>query len=662
MYLQDQLVVIDRSSDDNIVNKTEYKNKRAYWSFYSIFLAIILLIVSNAIFSQDSILSSSRLKKLSLEELMDIEVTSVSMRPEKLTETASAIQVITGKNIQRSGVIRLPEALRLVSNLQIGQTNSHDWAITARGFNGLPSSGGILANKLLVMIDGRLVYNPLFGGVYWDVQNTLMEDIDRIEVVSGPGGTLWGANAVNGVINVLTKSAKETQGLYLSGAAGSLLNDYGGIRQGGRSRRDSNLYFRIYAQHFKQGSTTLRNGKSAKDRWNMIQGGFRMDYYPSEKNTITLQSDLYGGEENNDSLVKYTLTDGQNVLASFTHLFSDKSNLKIQAYYDRTYRKTPSSTLPFFYNLNTYNIDIQHRFAIGSRQSVLYGIGYRLQQDQTARTFIPLNKDMPLYSGFVQDEITVAPGLLKLTIGSKFLHNVFTGFEFQPCTRIGWTPNENNTVWTSVSRSVRTPTRFDADITVTDIKFKSEKVIAYELGYRILPIEQLSFSFATFYNIYSDLRSLDSAASPPIVLRNSQQAESWGFEFSGIFQATGWWQLRGGYTYFDRTIYPTNKKVLPISVAFESVDPKNIFMLQSILDFRKGIQLDLVARYTDELPEVSATIPAVPAYFTFDVRLGWQIKAFEISVIGQNLLEEYHRENSTSKIPRSIYARLKCRF
>jgi iron complex outermembrane receptor protein len=389
-----------------------------------------------------------------------------------------------------------------------------------------------------------------------------------------------------------------------------------------------------------------------------------MDYYLSKANTLTVQGDFYGGVENNDSLTKRTVTDGQNVLTRFTHLFSDKSNLNIQLYFDRTWRKTPHSVNPFFYDLKTYDLDIQHRFQIGNRQGILWGVGYRLQQDQTARSFVPRNRNMPLYSAFIQDEIALVPNLLKLTIGSKFLHNVFSGFEIQPSARIAWTPVERHTIWSSVSRTVRTPTRFDSDITIRRLKFDSEKVIAYELGYRMRPLDQLILSFATFYNKYSDLRSLDSnsSAALPIVLANSQRAESWGFEFSGNFQATEWWRLRGGYTYFDKSIYATSPKVLPVSSAFEGVDSKNQFMFQSIMDLPRNLQLDLIGRYVDALPPATPTIPGVPAYFTFDARLAWRFKFFEISVVGQNLLEDEHSETGASKIPRTIYTRITCQF
>ncbi len=606
------------------------------------------------------LLAPNELKKLSIEELMNVEVTSVSMRPEKLTEVASSVQVISEEDIHRSGATRLPETLRLASNLQIAQANSNSWAITARGFNGLPSSGGILANKLLVMIDGRSVYNPLFGGVYWDIQNVLLEDINRIEVVSGPGGTLWGANAVNGVINIVTKSAKDTQGLYAAAGGGSFLRYFGQVRYG--FQVDSTLFVRVYGQHFDQKNTVLSNNKNAQDAWHTTQGGFRMDYYPTKSSTLTFQGDSYGGVENDS--VRRADTDGQNVLARFTHFFSDKSNLVIQSYFDRTWRKTPNAVNRFFYQLNTYDLDIQHRFPLGGRQSILWGIGYRLQKDMTTGSFVPQNRTMPLYSGFVQDEIIVTADLLRLTLGSKFLHNVFSGFEIQPTARLAWTPNNRNTIWTSVSRAVRIPTRFDHDITTTSI-FDSEKVIAYELGYRMRPVDQLSLSLATFYNRYDQLRSLDSTsnASQPIVLANSQRAESWGVEFLGNFQATAWWRLRGGYTYFAKEIKPTNPKVLPISSAFEGVDPKNQFMLQSIIDLSGDFEFDIVGRYIDTLPAVVGTsTPSVPAYFAFDLRFAWQFKSFEFSLVGQNLMQDQHSEVGSSKIPRSIYMKVACRL
>lgn len=624
---------------------------------YRVVFLIALLCIAGRVSAQneDTLLSSTDLKKLTLEELMNIEVVSVSNRPEKLREVASAVQVITGRDIKRSSTTRLPEAMRLASNLQIAQANSHDWAITARGFNGLPSAGGILANKLLVMIDGRSVYSPLFGGVYWDVQNALLEDIDRIEVVSGPGGTLWGANAVNGVINIQTKSAKETQGFYFSGTAGTFLQDNAELRSG--IKVDSNTFLRVYAQHFDQKATVLDNKTSAYDRWRSTQGGFRMDSYPSGSDIVTLQGDFYEGVENKGT--RLAKVDGQNILGRFTHNFSDKSDLKVQMYFDRTWRETPNAIpTPFNYELRTYDIDVQHRFPLGKRQNIVYGIGYRLQSDRASKSLIPLNRQMPMYSAFIQDEMNYR--WFKFTLGSKFLDNIYSGFEYQPCVRIAITPNSNHTLWTAVSRSVRIPSRFDADL-LAPVKFKSEKVIAYELGYRLSPIDRLTLSFATFFNNYRDVRSLNSYPSPPVVLANSQRAESYGAEINGIFHASTWWQLRAGYTYFKKNLFATDEHVLPASKEFEGVDPENQFMFQSIMDVTEKLGIDLTGRYIDDLPTTSIT-SHTPAYFTFDIRVAYQLGHFEISICGQNVVEEQHNETGASRIPRSIYGKTVLRF
>ena len=432
------------------------------------------------------------------------------------------------------------------------------------------------------------------------------------------------------------------------------------------TRLDSNIFLRVYAQRLDQNSTKLSliAADTIGNAWNSTQGGFRMDYYPSGANTLTLQGDFYGGDANSNT--KRSVTDGQNVLTRFTHVFSDKSNLIAQLYFDRNWRTTPNTKASFFYELNTYDLDVQHRFPLGNRQSILWGLGYRLRQDKTARSFVPLSRDMPLYSGFVQDEIELFPNKLKLTIGSKILHNVFTGFEIQPSTRLAWTPAEGHTIWAAASRAVRTPSRFDADL-LAPRGFKSEKVNAYELGYRVRPVDQLLLSFSTFYNHYDDLRSIDSANTDTdpqleVILANSQLAESWGFEFSSNFQLTESWRLHGGYTYFGNKISSTNPLVVaPISMILESVDPHHVFMFQSILDLPKNFQFDLMGRYVGELPRAGA-INKVPAYFTMDARLGWLFKQFEFSIVGQNLLKEDNTETGLSRIPRSIYGKFACRF
>ncbi len=629
-------------------------------------LCLCLMLTSGSLFSQtqdiaqDSVLSPAELKKMSLEELMNTEVTSVSMRPEKLTEVASAIQVLKHNDIKRSSATRLPEALRLASNLQISQANSHDWAITARGFSGVPSAGGIVANKLLVLIDGRSVYTPLFGGVHWDTQNVMLEDVDRIEVVSGPGGTLWGANAVNGVINVVSKSAKETQGFYVSGALGTFLEEFGEVRYGGRI--DSNIFFRVYGQAFKQESAIL-SGKvddTISNAWNSNQRGFRMDAYPTDKTSITLQGDFYDGDANSET--KFSVTNGRNILARATHNFSDKSDLKVQLYYDHAFREIPNTTNKFLYEIDTYDLDFHHRFPLGKSHDIVWGGGYRLQKDKTAQTFNPLNREMPLYQLFIQDEIAFIPNRLTFTVGSKFLHNDFTGFEISPSAKVAWTPNNRHTIWTAVSRAVRTPSRFDSDI-IVDKPFDSEKMDAYELGYRVRPVDELSISLATFYNEYDSLRSIDLiySPSPKIIIANSQWAKSKGVELSFNFQATSFWRLRGGYTYFENQIFAKHSNVQSISPILESVDPKNMIVLQSILDLPCKLQLDFSGRYVGALPAAGA-IPKTEDYTSLDARLAYQSKYFTVSFVGQNLLANQRTETGLSIIPRSFYTRITCQF
>src|SRR6266516_4160343 len=584
----------------------------------------------------------SELKKLSLEELLNIEVTSVSRRPEKLSETASAIQVITQEDIRRSGATSLPEALRLAPNLQVAQVDSHDWAISARGFN------NTLANKLLVMIDGRAVYTPLYAGVFWEVQNVLLEDVDRIEVVSGPGGTLWGANAVNGVINIITRSAKDTQGLLVTGGAGSLLQDFGAVRYGGGV--GSNFFYRVYGQRFDRNNSILANGNDASDRWDMTQGGFRTDWYPSDANALTFQGDYYSGSE--QGAVADTKVNGQNALGRWAHVFSEESELEVQIYFDRTWRNIPNQLAE---ELKTYDFDFQHHFAWGERQTIVYGAGYRLMQDRVRNSpslsFLPPNRDLQLFSGFLQDDITLVPERLKFTLGTQLEHNDFSGWEVQPSGRLAWTLATNQILWAAISRAVRSPSRIDTDFFfpsppvppgVTNFSgnrgFDSENLLAYELGYRVQPFSRLSLSAAPYYNFYDDLRSIDQTSPTNFVFENHFKGEVWGIELSANYRATDWWRLSGGYNYVHKHLWPPTTNAL--ASVREGNDPQHQFSAQSIMDLPAHLQFDVTARYVDTLPS-----PNVPSYLTFDVRLAWTpIPRLELSVVGQNLLDNQHPE------------------
>lgn len=602
------------------------------------------------------------LKTLTLRELMDVEVTSVSRAPTRLSQTAAAVQVITSDDIRRSGATTLAEALRLASNLQVAQVNGHDWAITARGFNGAAVSTASVADKLLVMIDGRSIYTPLFGGVFWDVQQVPLEDIDRIEVVSGPGGTLWGANAVNGVINIITKSAEETQGGKVTLGAGSFLKRSGALRYGGTIGRD--FSYRVYGQRFDSGSTILSNGIDAQDDWHFTQAGVRTDYRPSAADLVTVQGDSYEVDEGSPSTA---VMKGQNVIARWSHITSPRSDWMVQAYFDRTDRSFPRAS--FREKLQTVDVDLQQRLRIGSVQTLLWGAGYRQMWDDVHNglgfSFLPAKRKMRLASAFVQDEIASAGGRLNLTVGTKLEHNAFSGLEAQPSVRLAWTPPGNQMAWAAVSRAVRSPARIDTEIiagaTHGNPDFAAENVIAYEMGYRVSPTDSLSLSVAGFHNRYTDIRSINLTADPnTLEFANDLRATTFGVELSGAFQPLPWWRLRGGYSHLEKNFRAVSPLALSFSDAFEAQDPQNQMLVQSVMDLRRGVQIDVVARRIAELPATLLN-PRIPAYATADIRLAWRVAQWELSAIGQNLGGSHPEFSSPIfwyEIPRSVQGRL----
>lgn len=610
--------------------------------------------------------ASAPLKKLSIEELMDVEVTSVSKRSEKLAEVPSAIQVITQDDIRRSGATSIPEALRLAPNLHVAQHNAYTWSISSRGFN------TTFSNKLLVMIDGRTVYTPLFGGVYWDAQHILMDDIERIEVISGPAGTLWGVNAVNGVINIITKKSKETQGLYASVAAGSFWKGYGGVRYGGTI--GSKISYRVFTQYNDRNNTFRPDGRDTTDRWKVAHGGFHIDWNPSEKNSVTFQGNAYGATEY-ERPAKSTF-DGQNIITKWSHTFSNTSLFNLQFYFDRTWRRKLLGVVNN--ELDTYDFDFQHRFVLATNHTILWGVGYRFMKDKTRGTttvvgLIPQDKDMNLFSGFIQDEIMLMPDKFKLTLGTKLQHNVYSRFELQPSLRLAFTPTERQTIWGAVSRAVRAPSRADVDYFAPTYpvapqfpsvaggpNFVSEKVLAYELGYRIQPSGRLSLSLAAFYNDYDDVYSVEALPNTlTYQIQNGSEGESWGLEFSGVYQLLPNWRIRGGYTFFDKDLRAKPGHIFEPS--YLGNDPQSQFLLQSMVDLPGNLQFDIVGRYVETLPKTQTT-ERVPAYGTFDVRFAWEYKNIELSVVGQNLWEKRHAETGTQQIPRGIYGKITGRF
>ncbi len=629
------------------------------------FVAFTLIILVNPAGAQtpDTLPSPGALKRLSLEQLMDVEVTSVSRRPERLSTTASAIQIITAEDIRSSGASSIPEALRLAPNLEVEQVNSSQWAVSARGFN------NVLANKLLVMIDGRTVYTPLYAGVFWDVQNVPLEAVDRIEVISGPGGTLWGANAVNGVINIITKRATETQGLSAEGGGGTELQGFGGVRYGGQLSSD--LAYRVYGHGFGRGSTVLSNGADAKDSWWMGQGGFRMDWKASKADALTLQSDYYEGRPDPDGGVRIVARGG-NAIGRWTRVLSEGSDFQLQIYYDRGYRDFGQG---FTEDLSTYDVDWQHRFQLGRRQEVIWGLGARLMDHQTENlalfAFLPAHRLLHLYSAFLQDEIALVGHRLRLTLGSKFEHNDYTGFEIQPSARLAWTPAAHHTVWAAASRAVRTPSRLDRDFflyaapsvpLITGGDLQSEDLLATELGWRLQAHARASLSLSTFYNDYDNVRTAEPGPPPlgiPITLGNGLRGHTYGAELAAVYQVSGHWRLRGGYTFLKKelSLKPGSNDLNQGSA--ESDDPEHQFLVQSSADLPGRLELGAVFRYVSELPN-----PQVPGYAGLDLRLAWKAaERLELAVVGQNLLHGERAEfipssPSPRSVERGVYAKV----
>jgi len=577
--------------------------------------------------------------------LMNLQVTSVSKRPERLSQTASAIQVITQEDIRRSGAASLAEALRLAANLQVAQIDSRQWAISARGFN------GTTANKLLVLIDGRTVYTPLFSGVFWDVQEVPLQDIDRIEVISGPGATLWGANAVNGVINVITKDAKDTQGFLLSGGGGTEQHGFGTVRYG--APLGSSVRARIYGRGFDRDATVLPSGQDAADDWHLKQGGFRMDWEASSASRATLQGDLYDGRIAQDSGGDIAVSGG-NVMAKWLRTLSERSSLAANLYYDRTHRDIPGV---FGEDLDTYDVDLQHSTRLGARHDVVWGLGYRNINDRTVigsdstLAFLPTHVAREWFTGFVQDEIALVPNRVHVTVGTKIEHNDYTGFEIQPSGRVSWRPGSSGTLWAAVSRALRTPSRIDRELFAPakppyflagGPDFHSEEELAYELGYRYQH-GTLGLSVATFYSRYHGLRSVEQVNPPapvPIVIANKQDGESYGAEVTAEYWLTNRWRVHAGYTELRVHVWPNPGSTDMSRGSGESQVPDRQFLLQSSVDLPAHLGFAVWFRAIDDINN-----QLVPAYADLNATLTWQPTShLDLSLVGQNLLHDQHRE------------------
>lgn len=589
------------------------------------------------------------------------EVTTVSRQVSTVGKSPAAVFVITQDMILHSGCNNIPDLLRLVPGLEVARIDANKWAISSRGFNNL------YAKDLLVLIDGRAVYTQLFSGVFWDLQDVVLPDIERIEVVRGPGATVWGANAVNGVINIITKKAADTQGALVIGGTGTEERGFSSLRYGGQVGDD--LHWRIYGKQF------VRDGGyyygDDFDDWSQGRGGFRADWTPTPDDTITAEGDLFDGESGERGIVDFdvppfqstqsfdTHVSGQDAIVRWSHVIDDDSDWSLQTYYDRLSRVSP------FVNIEQEiaDVDAQYRFPVNDRHNVICGAGYRRVSDHFYGNFgsslIPPKRNTDLLSCFIQDEIMLSPDFWYLIAGSKFEHNDFSGFEYQPSVRLLCTPSEAETIWAAVSRAVRTPSRVEDDLVVNTLVapgptfarilgntgLEAEDLLAFELGYRAQPTESFSWDLATFYNDYSGIIDVRSGGAPfvdptipalivPLVLDNVLSADTYGAELASTLQVRDDWQLSGAYTLLYMDMHAAAGDVR------QGSSPNNQAKLRSSWHLNPEWDLDLIGRYVDNLPALG-----ISSYLTMDARLAWHpYDNFEWALVGRNLFDDRHAE------------------
>ena len=625
----------------------------------------------------DSLPTPAQLKGLSLEELMDVKVTLASRQAEELSRSASSIQVITRDEIRRAGIFTLPEALRLASNLQVARIDARDWAITARGQN------ASTANKLLVMIDGRSVYTPLYAGVFWDAQDVLIDNIDHIEVISGPAGALWGANAVNGVINIVTRPSEEMDGGYATAAAGTFMRDLEAVRAGGKFAQDLHVY--AWSRRFRHYPSDLPDGSNAPDAWGLSQSGFRSDWTPNPRDRLTVIGSLYQGRASQPTTsqtqpsqvaVGQIDMDGENLEARWSQGNGEPAGIEIQAYFDRTARLIPST---FQEDLRTWDLEFQHRFPAGDRNAITWGAGYRLSQDDVTNSavlqFRPAYRDLHDLNLFAQDQIEVWPDRVRFTLGARLQRTAYSGLETMPSARMAWTPDSRNTLWAAVSRAVRAPSRIDVDLYVPSQPqaglplsveggpdMGSEYLTAYEAGWRTRMGAMMSMALSSFYNRYTDLRILEAASDSVAVIANGADQDVYGLEADAGWQPTPWWQCRAGATWLKKDFRSqAGHAQIPVP-GISGEDPDAQYSLRSSLDLRWGFTASVWLRYVSDLGS-----PAVPYYSAAGLGLGWAWRNLEVTLSGQDLSERRHQEfqdgsRTAMEIPSSASARVAARF
>ena len=657
-------------------------------------LFVVLPLMLCAAQEQDAaVRNPADLKNLTLEELSQIEVTTPSKAPARAFQTAGAISVITGEDIKRSGATSIPEALRLAPGVEVARIDGNKWSIGIRGF------GSRLSRSVLVLIDGRTVYTPLFSGTYWEVQDTLMDDIDRIEVIRGPGGTIWGPNAVNGVINVITKDAHDTQGMLASVGGGNEEQGFANFRYGGGTE---DFAYRVYGKAFTRGPESHTDGRNFDD-WRAAQTGMRLDWAGRHQDKFTLQGDLYD-EEAGESVqaTSYTppfswiandnaLLSGGNVMARWARPLAEGNDLQVQAYYDRTNRHEPN----FGETRNTFDVDFLQRLRLPARQQVSWGLGMRFSpvhdiEVVSGLTFRPNDRTDYLLTGFLQDDIGLVDHRLTLTLGTKVLRTNFADLSLEPSVRLLWTPTGRDTVWAAFTHGVRTPSDAEENFNLSGFlgsasdgtpsfarfnannAFAPEQLNGYELGYRRLLGRSVYLDIAGFYNHYHDLFDeeiagstfLETSPAPahfllPAQFRNGLRGATEGGEIAPEWRPTSFWRLRGSYSYLHMNLGKSpGSGDIGTAPIIEGSSPGHQVLVQSAIDIKKTFQFDLTYRYTSALPGQN-----VPSYSTGDARFSWRRSHVEVSLVGRNLLQPSHFEYGGEPGPmvaikRSVYAKI----
>ena len=645
--------------------------------FIAFLLLLTLALCGPAAWSQEAAFD---LADLSLEELMEVEVTSVSRKVEKRSQAAAAVAVITRDDLRRTGVTSIPEALRLVPGVQVARFDAGRWAISIRGFN------TVFADKQLVLVDGRSVYNPMFSGVFWEIQDLVLDDVEQIEVIRGPGASLWGANAVNGIINIITRHAADTQNTLIDAGFGNEERGFASVRHGGRLA--DGLYYRLFAKYFDRDAFVDASGRSGEDAWKGMRGGFRLDWKRGDDQAVCLQGDLFRAPQERglhlasaeppfsiSSSVEAVLSGGY-LLGLWERVPSAKSDMKLQVYYSNYQADDP---LQIEGGYDELDFDFQQRLRYHERQELVWGLDYRLTRDELLSPFSlrfdPPRRTYHLFSAFVQNEMAVLSDRLDLTLGSKFEHNTFSGFEAQPSLRLRWTPRPRQTAWASVSRAVRTPSRVDhglrhvaqvlpagtlgEDAPVTFVMalgceaFVPEEALAFELGYRLRPTDPLLLDLALFYNDYDQLRSHetglpfpDEEPPPfhlvlPLYYDNKMFGNTHGAELAVDWVARSWCRLRAAYSYLEMELrVDADSQYGDNAQKHEGESPGHQFLVHAAVDPAAGLTLDGTLRYVDSLPT-----HLVPEYVEASLRLGWSpVENLEFYWVGQNLLHGQHPE------------------